>query len=192
MDAGDALAPLRERVSALHAERDAARAKLAQAKKQLEEAHEEQIAQARSRAQKRRTRIYAAVILATNVLMLGSGAAYLFVHRVSDEALTGRVVSVSGSAPATVGETCRAELSSELGRFNASAVVECAGQRLYGYGTFGQLQCECAGGRAVSCSDPLPILDDGDPMLTLDRRTGRLTLADGNRWRIQIALAGPR
>lgn len=192
MDTPDALAPLRERVSRLRSERELAREQLAKAQRELEQARAEQIAEARTAASQRSVRMLLSVVIGANVLLLGGVGAYLWSKRVSEATWAGRVTAAGGWAPASVGEACRAHLSSEMGPFNASLVVDCGGQRLYGYDSFGAMKCETAAARAVSCVDARAIGEDGDPSVRLDLRTGKLRLADGKRWHVDITLDRPR
>ncbi len=181
------LEALQARARALESERDRARAALEASRRELEseraKIHAEVVALARKRNARKRG-IAIATLLVVGVSGLATAA---IVTHVSEESLTATVAEAEGPAPAEVGERCRVAIEPTYGPANADLRIDCAGQRLYGWASFGAVRCETEGGRATLCTDPWTIEEDGDPAVRFDRGARTLTIHDG-AWRLSLTL----
>jgi hypothetical protein len=99
----------------------------------------------------------------------------------------GEVVTAEGHSPVTRGERCSVDVAPNSVP-NARLTVTCGDLRLYGFESFGQLECETLEGSPVSCADGESIASDGDPQLEFDRARESVILSDGPAWRVVIAL----
>lgn len=151
--------------------------------------HEEQAEAARDRAEATRataereaeaSRAAAAVELARRLAAL------------PDEVIRpGRVVAVSGPAPAIVEAECRLQVIPDRSpRFQARVVVECGGRTIYGAPGQGYVPCVIQRRAFIRCEDRNGTSNEGDPMLVLDLPTDRLVVSDGPElsWTVEIEL----
>ncbi len=179
---------LRERAEALEADVREATVELEAAK----EAHAGARANAEARAQataaargRRRTLL---LVIVLGVLPVVGVLAYTVMSLVEPERLVLTVRGVEGPAPARLGETCSLQVQPAYFPYNALLKLDCGGQRIYGFESFGQLTCEVDDGRVTACLDDGDIEHGGDPRVRLDRSVGRMTVDDGDRWRIELSL----
>jgi hypothetical protein len=109
------------------------------------------------------------------------------------EMLFGQVRSVTGRAPAQVGNRCTLFISpSESEEWNRQIDVLCDGRVVYGGGSLGHISCSLSGGRAERCTDSDPSPDGGDPRLQLDRSARLVRIDDAPPpWTIEIELTTP-
>ncbi len=179
---------LRERAEALEADLREANVELETAK----QAHAEAQQQLDSRAHQliaRRKLLRNGVLAVVFVgLPIASAVLYTVVRYVERERLSLTVRSVEGPAPAVVGEACELRLEPAYFPYNTQLELSCGGQRIYGFESFGQLTCEVDDGRVTACLDDGDIEHGGDPRVRLDRSVGRMTVDDGDRWRIELSL----
>lgn len=184
-------AELVRRVAALTAERDRLAAEVEQTRAACAERQRVRDASVKARVRLlRRRRALTACALYFPVL-LGVGA-YFLLQRTEHETLRGHVAEIVGPAPVLPTEQCSLRIEPSTFPFNAWMQLDCGTRRLYGYESYGQIDCDTQDGRAARCEDGGPIVYDGDPHLVLDRPAGRLVVDDGDRWRIVIALEPTR
>lgn len=179
---------LRERAEALEVDAQTATAQLEAAKQAQAEALASAEARAQAIAKKRTTRRQLVLVVAFVVLPVVGVLAYTVMSLVEPERLVLTVRGVEGPAPARLGETCSLQVQPAYFPYNALLKLDCGGQRIYGFESFGQLTCEVDDGRVTACLDDGDIEHGGDPRVRLDRSVGRMTVDDGDRWRIELSL----
>lgn len=180
---------LRERAEALEADLREANVELETAK----QAHAEAQQQLDSRAHQliaRRKLLRNGVLAVVFVgLPIASAVLYTVVRYVERERLSLTVRSVEGPAPALVGEACELRLEPAYFPYNTQLELSCGGQRIYGFESFGQLTCDVTDHRVTTCLDDGDIQHGGDPRVRIDRSIGRMTVDDGDHWRIELTFA---
>lgn len=180
---------LRERAEALEADLREANVELETAK----QAHAEAQQQLDSRAHQliaRRKLLRNGVLAVVFVgLPIASAVLYTVVRYVERERLSLTVRSVEGPAPAVVGEACELRLEPAYFPYNTQLELSCGGQRIYGFESFGQLTCDVTDHRVTTCLDDGDIQHGGDPRVRIDRSIGRMTVDDGDHWRIELTFA---
>lgn len=181
------LEALQARVRSLESERDRARAALEASRRELEEERAKIRAEVVALARKQNARKRGIAIVALLFVAVSGLATAAIVTHVDEESFAATVTEAEGPAPAEVGERCRVAIEPDYGPANADLQVDCAGQRLYGWESFGAVRCETEGGRATLCTDEWRIEEDGDPAVRLDRGARTLVIHDGS-WRLSLAL----
>ena len=187
----DEATDLAERVEALRAERDRLVAEVERARLAVEDKRAQRDASTKARVAAVRRR-QALIGSGIGTAVLAGLVVYIQRDSVDRETLRGQVASIAGPAPVAEGDACTVRVEPAYFPFNAWMQVDCGGRRLYGYESYGHIDCDSADGRAQRCEDGGAIVHDGDPHLALDRPAGRLVVDDGERWRIEVALARTR
>ncbi|HJL14705.1 MAG TPA: hypothetical protein RMH99_03560 [Sandaracinaceae bacterium LLY-WYZ-13_1] len=179
---------LTARARQLEADRDALQTEIEEARARLEEERAEVDARTKRLANRRRTRRSLITIAVVVVLVVGAATTWTALRWFEEETLRAEVTDVHGPAPVSPGEACVLRLARNYGPYNADLVVQCGDLRLYGFESFGALDCEVEDGRAVRCADDDTIAEGGDPRVRLDRASGTLAIDDEPRWGITLAL----
>jgi hypothetical protein len=111
------------------------------------------------------------------VIPVGHDDEPAFRRRVKRE---GFVTTVSGDAPASVGDVCSVSVrpANSVRRTNCRVVVRCGEETLYGRTGAGYAHCDVRDGTPASATDMGDTSDDGDPILTLNLTAGNLIVSD--------------
>ncbi|HJL19947.1 MAG TPA: hypothetical protein RMH99_30060 [Sandaracinaceae bacterium LLY-WYZ-13_1] len=154
------------------------------------QAREHQHREARAQAEAERSRAEAEARAAAEAARRAAEARPPWAER------TGRVTRVEGAAaPVDRRASCDVTLerTTQPG-FDARLVVRCDERVIYGRPGFGFLGgCRRdADGAPERCEDRTGSRDEGDPMVVIDRGTGRVVVSDGPElpWTVEIALDG--
>lgn len=177
---------LRERAEALEADLREANVELESAKQAHVEAQQQLDSRARQLVDQRKLRrngVLAAVFVGLPIV---GAILYTVVRYVEPEQLSLTVRTVEGPAPAIVGDACELRFQPAYFPYNTQLELTCGGQRIYGFESFGQLTCDVTDHRVTACLDDGDIQHGGDPRVHIDRSSGRMTVDDGDHWRIEL------
>ena len=182
---------LAARVAALSSERARLLGEVEAARRELADwqASRDERRKARVAARRRGPMLAIFVLVGLGVAVI---AGLVVLRLVEAETLYGHVTARIGEAPALADDRCVLRVEPAYLPYNGWIQLDCGRRRLYGYDSYGHLQCETRDGRASRCEDSGPIEVDGDPHLVVDRAAGRVQVDDGDRWRLEIALDGRR
>ncbi len=100
-----------------------------------------------------------------------------------------------GDAPVPVGTRCDVlVVATEIEMLDCRVTVTCDNELLYGGEDQGYLPCRIEGGEPVEGEDLSGVEDDGDPMLDLNLREGRIVITNDRPsiWRTDLAIFEPQ
>ncbi len=182
---------LTAQVQRLENERNELSASVEKAREELRVAEARRDVRVMAIANRRRTRRILFVVGTVFFLVGGGAIAWIAKTYVNPETLRGHVAERYGPAPTEMGEACSILVEPAYVPYNGSLRIDCGGQRIYGYDSFGQIRCTTIDRVAVRCVDDEPMSQDGDPSVRFDKNTRRLVIEDQDHaagWQTVIAL----